>query len=76
MITYPIVQKKEQETDDYIPNSVKEGTRNRWLHTDSVKEGTRNRWLHTQQCKRRNTKQMITPNSVKEGTRNRWLHTQ
>ena len=48
MITYPIVQKKEQETDDYIPNSVKEGTRNRWLHTHSVKEGTRNRWLHIQ----------------------------
>ena len=33
MITYP---------------SVKEGTRNRWLHTDHVKEGTRNRWLDTQ----------------------------
>ena len=57
MITYPIVQKKEQETDDYIPNSVKEGTRNRWLkegqETDdytpnNAKEGTRNRWLHTQ----------------------------
>ena len=40
MITYPIVQKKEQETDD-----VKEGTRN---IPNSVKEGTRNRWLHTQ----------------------------
>ena len=39
-------------------NSVKEGTRNRWLH-DSVKEGIRNRWLHTDSVKE-GKKQMIT----------------